>query len=147
MSTATQIEGYLTEMKRLRVPVSSQRPNETEAGYLLRLQHTMRDYGKPGYPAPDPLVTFIADSSPANAIRLAIADHKGQNGGKLIHWEYIDALQKALGQLERRPALIGCLSNVVKAANAGTIVAGTHKRTEGEMLIKDARQTLNAEEA
>lgn len=59
-------------------------------------------------PTPNVFDAFYANKTPANAVALAIADHRAHNGGR-GSFEFTDALSKAETQLRAHDDLVAAL--------------------------------------
>jgi len=63
-----------------------------------KLRKPPRRFEPPAVVLTDPLGIFERDPTPANAVRLAIADHKA---GSVVDWAFVKALGDAVEILER----------------------------------------------
>lgn len=82
---------------------------------------------------------FYADKTPANAVALAIADHRANNGGR-GSFEFTDALTKAEKQLRAHDDLVAALRDMTRIARAASFgVTGNQPRiTKAEAALAKA---------
>jgi hypothetical protein len=84
---------------------------------------------------PDPFDAFQALPSPANAVRLAIADHKLAQLNP--DWPFVDALNKAADQLDERAEMLAALEALLGQADLGEV------DEETQIIVDKAQAVIN----
>lgn len=93
----------------------------------------------------NPFDAFQAVPSPANAVRLAVSDHKQAS---LIDWPFVDALNKAADQLNQHAQLVNMLTRLTEKTERANAIQHSGGKVDAEdwaelhQLANEARGIL-----